>query len=72
MISNTMLSLQRYIHSPGVFLAERGSELDAVLALLDLPNNEIDAIKFKSYQSRTFHYASYTDEVSDFLLKVGI
>jgi len=71
-ISNKMLSLQRYSQSPGVFLSERGAELDTILALIDLPNNEIDAMKFKSYQARTFHYGGHAGAVSDFLLKVGL
>ncbi|CAM3372230.1 glycosyltransferase family 4 protein [Pseudomonas plecoglossicida] len=71
-ISNRMLSVERYAQCPGVFLAERGDELELVVTLTDLAASEVDAIKSSTFESRTFHYDNYTGAVSDFLKKVGV
>lgn len=71
-ISNTMLSLQRYAHTPGIYLSDRGKELDVVANLISIPGSEIDSIKLQAFESRTFHYQNYEKVVSNFLLKVGI
>jgi glycosyltransferase involved in cell wall biosynthesis len=71
-ISNTMLSLQCYAHTPGVYLSDRGEELTAVANLIDTPGAAIDSMKSQAFESRTFHYENYKNIVSNFLLRVGI
>ncbi|MDO9599840.1 MAG: glycosyltransferase [Azoarcus sp.] len=71
-VSNKMPSLENHARSEGLFLAARGDELDLVRKVMEISHTEIDALKQRTYCSRTFDYRNYTAKVSAFLTEVGV
>lgn len=71
-ISNKMVSLDRYADSEGLFLAVRGEEFSLVKQLMSLSASEINAIKQRAYNSQTFDYRNHIEKVSEFIAKVEI
>lgn len=71
-ISNKMVSLERYAKCEGLFLSTRGEELPLVKKIMTFSPTEINAIKQRAYKSRTFDYRSYVVHLSDFLSRVGL
>jgi glycosyltransferase involved in cell wall biosynthesis len=71
-VSNKMVSLEKYAKSEGLFLAERGEELRLIKQIMTLSPAEIEINKQRAYHSRIFDYRNYAVKVSAFLTKVEI
>lgn len=71
-VSNKMISLESHAQSAGLFLAARGEECALIKQVMGFSPAEINAIKQRSYHSRTFDYRNYVDKVALFMTAVGI
>lgn len=70
-ISNKMVSLERYAQNESLFLTARGEELALVKKVMTFSSAEINAIKQRTYRSRVFDYRNYIGKVSVFMAEVG-
>lgn len=71
-VSNKMVSLENYAHIEGLFLASRGEELSLVKQIMAFSTEDINAIKQRVYQSRTFDYRNYVHKVGGFLSELEV
>ncbi|MHC5347859.1 glycosyltransferase family protein [Metapseudomonas furukawaii] len=71
-VSNKMVSLENHAQSVGLFLADRGEEFALIKKMMAFSPDEINAIKQRSYHSRTFDYRNYIDKVAAFMTEVKV
>lgn len=71
-VSNKMVSLEKYAKSTGLFLASPGEEFDLIKRVMSFSPAEVNAIKQRSYYSRTFDYRNYIDRVAAFMAEVEV
>jgi len=71
-VSNKMVSLENHAQSVGLFLAARGEEFALIKQVMAFSSAEVNAIKQRSYHSRTFDYRNYVDKVAAFMAEVEV